>query len=124
MRDFWTTCSRPKVGFYPHESDMNRHPYFLKVCTTVGASDLGIFLLLTVWTQKKNHKTSLSGGISTRKSNFSITKKKKLYRVYKPKRHLFRYSSLAIFLLTYNVARYFKRKLHLFTINHILKIIL
>ena len=23
--------SRPKVGCYPHESDMNRHPYLLKV---------------------------------------------------------------------------------------------
>ena len=44
---------------------------------TIGASGLGAFNFFSVWTLEKNHKTSLSGGISTRKSIFLIINFKK-----------------------------------------------
>ena len=43
---------------------------------THGAFGMRLNEILIIWPSEKNHKTSFSGGISTRKSNVSIIKKK------------------------------------------------
>ena len=49
---------------------------------THGAFGIRLNEILIIWPSEKNHKTSLSGGISTRKSNFSIIKKNKLLNIF------------------------------------------